>query len=119
MSKKVYCTAQFQPKPGQEKRLFETLQSLEPNTLREDGCLQYVVTRRLTTPFADGESFPIVFHEIWADIESFEAHCQRSEIQAFFQNCCLAEDGLAADWNVCAYSDEPADYDHPFKQSDS
>ena len=119
MSKKVYCTAQFEPKPGQDERLFQTLQALEPNTLREDGCLQYVVTRQIETPFAEGQSFPIVFHEIWADIESFEAHCQRTEIQNFFQTCCLAEDGLAADWNVCAYSDEPTDDHHPFIKSDA
>ena len=41
MSKKVYCIAQFQPKPGKEQALFQVLQGLEPNTLREDGCLQY------------------------------------------------------------------------------
>ena len=34
MSKKVYCSAQFLPKPGKEKALFKVLQSLEPNTLR-------------------------------------------------------------------------------------
>ena len=44
---------------------------------------------------------------------SFEAHCQRAEIKAFFESYCLAEDGLAAKWNVCVYSDEPADYDAP------
>ena len=38
MSKKVYCIAQFLPKPGQEQALFQVLQALEPNTLREDGC---------------------------------------------------------------------------------
>ncbi|MGL5502560.1 MAG: putative quinol monooxygenase, partial [Aeromonas veronii] len=43
MSKKVYCIAQFLPKPGQEQALFQVLQALEPNTLREDGCLQYRV----------------------------------------------------------------------------
>lgn len=50
MSKKVYCIAQFQPKAGKEKELFEILQSLEPNTLREDGCLQYIVTRHVNSP---------------------------------------------------------------------
>ncbi len=113
MSKKVYCIAQFLPKPGQEQALFAVLQSLEANTLREDGCLQYRVTRQIPSPFAEGKSFPIVFNEIWADLASFEAHCQRREIQTFFSRYCLAEDGLAADWNVCIYSDEPAGYDAP------
>ena len=64
MSKKVYCSAQFLPKPGKEKALFKVLQSLEPNTLREDGCIQYIVTRHITSPFAEGNSFPIAFNEL-------------------------------------------------------
>ena len=113
MSKKVYCIAQFLPKPGKEQALFQVLQGLEPNTLREDGCLQYRVTRHIASPFAEGESFPIVFNEIWRDMASFEAHCQRAGIKAFFERYCLADDGLAAKWNVCVYSDEPAGYDAP------
>ncbi|EOD55690.1 putative quinol monooxygenase [Aeromonas molluscorum] len=113
MSKKVYCIAQFLPKPGQEQALFAVLQGLEPNTLREDGCLQYIVTRQLASPFAEGESYPIAFNEIWRDNASFEAHCQRAEIKDFFERYCLAEDGLAAKWNVCIYSDEPEGYDAP------
>lgn len=113
MSKKVYCLAQFQPRPGKEQALFHLLQSLEPNTLREDGCLQYVVTRHIPSPFADGSSFPILFNEIWADMASFEAHCQRREIQNFFADHCQSEHGLVAAWNVCVYSDEPAHYDAP------
>ncbi|GGW53762.1 putative quinol monooxygenase [Alishewanella tabrizica] len=113
MSKKVYCIAQFLPKAGQEAALFKVLQQLEPNTLREDGCLQYIVTRQIQSPFAEGKSFPIVFNEIWADLASFEAHCQRSGIKQFFEQYCLAENGLAAEWNVCIYSDEPTDFDAP------
>ena len=106
MSSKVYCTAQFLPKEGKEAELYRVLQSLEPNTLREDGCIQYIVTRQIQSPFAEGKSFPIVFHEIWKDMASFESHCQREEISNFFERYCLAEAGLAADWNVCVYSDE-------------
>lgn len=113
MSQRVYCLAQFQPKPGKEAELFRVLQSLEPNTLREDGCIQYRVTRQITSPFAEGESFPIVFNEIWQNMAMFEAHCQRKEIVDFFQHYCLAEDGLAEKWNVCVYSDEPEQYDAP------
>lgn len=113
MSSKVYCLAQFKPKQGQENALFKVLQSLEPNTLREDGCLQYRVTRHIASPFAEGDSFPIVFNEIWQDMQAFEAHCQRTEIVNFFETYCLAEDGLAESWNVCVYSDEPNEYDQP------
>lgn len=113
MSQRVYCIAQFQPKPGQTSALFKVLQALEPNTLREDGCLQYRVTRQIQSPFADGKSMPIAFNEIWQDMPSFEAHCQRREIVEFFETQCQAETGLVADWNVCVYSDEPEDYDAP------
>jgi len=113
MSKKVYCIAQFQPKAGKEQELFAVLQGLEPNTQREDGCLQYTVTRHVESPFAEGKSFSIVFNEIWADMPSFEAHCQRQEIKSFFEKYCAADDGLAAEWNVCVYTDEPLDFDAP------
>ena len=63
--------------------------------------------------FAEGNSFPIAFNEIWADMASFEAHCQRQEISDFFATYCQAEDGLAEDWNVCIYTDEPEDFDAP------
>ncbi len=113
MSKKIYCLAQFQPKPGKTDELFEVLKALEPNSYREDGCIQYTVTRHIANPFAEGTSFPIVFNEIWQDQASFEAHCQRKEIVEFFETQCVAEDGLVADFNVCVYSDEPAEYDRP------
>lgn len=113
MSQKVYCLAQFLPKAGKEAELFKVLQSLEPNTLREAGCIAYRVTRQIQSAFADGQSYPIVFNEVWQSMAHFEAHCQRQEIVGFFQRYCLAEDGLVEKWNVCVYSDEPADYDAP------
>ena len=88
----------------------EVLEGLEP-VRRRPGM--YTDTRHIQSPFAEGESFPIVFNEIWRDMASFEAHCQRAGIKAFFERYCLADDGLAAKWNVCVYSDEPADYDAP------
>jgi quinol monooxygenase YgiN len=105
MTKRVYCIAQFLPKPGKLDELFGVLQSLEPNTLREDGCLQYIVTRHVENPNADGETYPLVFNEIWADMEAFDRHCQNAQIQNFFQKECIEEDGLVEKWNVCVYSD--------------
>ncbi|MBJ7550229.1 putative quinol monooxygenase [Marinomonas ostreistagni] len=113
MSSTVYCIAQFLPKEGKEQELFKVLQSLEPNTLREDGCLQYRVTRHIPSLFAEGKTFPLAFNEQWANMAAFEAHCQRKEIAAFFEQYCQAEDGLAADWNVCIYTDEPEEFDAP------
>ena len=63
MSSKVYCIAQFEPKAGKTAELFKVLQALEPNTLREDGCIQYRVTQHISSPFAQGKSMPIVFKE--------------------------------------------------------
>ncbi len=114
MSKKIYCIAQFRAKPGRENELFSVLQALEPNTLREDGCLQYVVTRHIENPFATGKTdYPIVFNEIWADKRHFEAHVARKEIVRFFEHQCLDPDGLVEAYNVTVYTDEPRDYDAP------
>ena len=106
MSKRLYCIAQFTPKEGKFDQLFETLKALEPDSLREDGCVYYRVTKQISNPFAEGESMPIVFQECWESVEAFEEHCQRKEIVEFFESECLAEDGLVADYNVTAYSDE-------------
>jgi len=106
MSSKVYCIAEFLPKEGQEQALFEALRALEPQTLREDGCLHYRVTRQIASPFAEGKGFPIVFNECWSDIDAFELHCQKDYIVRFFNDFCLSEKGLAADWNVRIFSDD-------------
>lgn len=82
------------------------LQSLEPNTLREEGCLSYRVTKHIQNPFATGESMPIVFNESWASVEDFERHCQRQEIVEFFERECLSDNGLVKAYNVTAYMDE-------------
>ncbi len=110
MSSKVYCIAQFLPKEGKEAALFKVLQDLEPNSTRENGCIQYTVTRQLVSPYAEGKSFPIAFNEIWASNAAFEQHCERAEIKHFFETQCIAETGLVADFNVCVYTDEPAHF---------
>lgn len=106
MSKKIYCIASFEAKENKEQELLEVLQSLEPKTLREDGCLQYIVTKHISHPNAMGKSFPIVFNEIWESKEAFELHCNKEYITSFFQKHCVDEDGLVKDFNVTVYSDE-------------
>jgi len=113
MSQKIYCLAQFKPRQGREEELFRRLQALEPDTLREEGCLQYIVTRHIRSPFAEGESYPIVFNEIWQDRYAFEAHCARRAIVEFFQSECVDPDGMVEAHNVCIYTDEPLQYDAP------
>jgi len=106
MSKILYCIAQFTPKKGKFDELFKTLKALEPDTLREEGCLRYRVTKQITNTFAEGTSMPIVFNEAWATVEDFERHCQREGIVDFFEKECLSEDGLVEAYNVTAYHDE-------------
>ncbi|HHD78876.1 MAG TPA: antibiotic biosynthesis monooxygenase [Epsilonproteobacteria bacterium] len=106
MSKILYCIAQFTPRPGKFESLFQTLKALEPDTLREEGCLSYRVTKHIHNAYAPGKSMPIVFHESWASVEDFERHCQRKEIVAFFEKECLSEEGMVEDYNVAAYMDE-------------
>jgi quinol monooxygenase YgiN len=113
MSSKVYCLASFRPKAGKAEELFSVLQALEPNTLRENGCERYVVTRHMANPFAEGESFPLVFNEVWSSLNAFEAHCARKEIVEFFQRQCVDADGMVEAYNVCVYTDEPEAYDRP------
>ncbi|WP_022941608.1 putative quinol monooxygenase [Psychromonas hadalis] len=113
MSQKIYCIAMFKAKEGKEAQLFSVLQALEANSHREDGCIQYTVTRQIESSFAEGKSFPLVFNEIWKDKVAFEAHCQRKEIVDFFETHCVAETGLVKDYNVCVYSDQPEGYDAP------
>ena len=106
MSKILYCIAQFTAKEGKSDALFKTLKALEPDTLREEGCISYRVTKQIQNKFAEGASMPIVFNESWASVEAFEKHCQRKGIVDFFEKECLAEDGLVAAYNVTAYRDE-------------
>ena len=106
MSQTLYCIAQFTPKEGKGNALFDKLKSLEPDSLREEGCLYYRVTKKIENPYAAGNSMPIVFHEAWKSTEAFERHCQRKEIVDFFEKECLSQDGMVAAYNVTAYHDE-------------
>ncbi len=104
MAQELYCIAQFTPKEGRLEELYSKLKALEEESRKEDGCIQYIITRHTPNDFADGESAPLVFNEIWKDKKSFEDHCQREEIQNFFQSECLDENGSALKWNVCTYT---------------
>ncbi|MFA7083619.1 MAG: antibiotic biosynthesis monooxygenase [Arcobacteraceae bacterium] len=106
MSKKIYCIASFKPKEGKLEELFKILQALEPKTLREDGCVQYLATKHISHPNATGTSFPLVLNEIWASKEAFELHCARDFIADFFQTHCIDKNGLVEEFNVCTYEDE-------------
>lgn len=113
MTSKVYVLAQFKPKQGKEAELFEILKALEPDSYREEGCLQYVLTRQIDHPSAGRNDYPIVFNEIWTDADAWTAHGRRKQILEFFQSQVEADSGLVEDALVTAYSDEGYYYDKP------
>ncbi len=106
MSKTIYCIAQFTSKKGKFDELFARLKALEPKTRAEKGCISYILTKHIKTPFATGDSMPIVFNESWDNIESFEKHCQADDIVEFFQSECIDTNGLVKAYNVATYTDE-------------
>ncbi|CAM3886290.1 MULTISPECIES: putative quinol monooxygenase [Shewanella] len=113
MSTRVFVIAQFRPKAGKAAELFEVLKALEPDSLREQGCIQYILTRQIDHPSASRTDYPIVFNEIWTDGESWAAHGRRQQIQHFFETQVSAPDGLVDDAIVTAYTDEGYEYDAP------
>lgn len=113
MTTRVYVLAQFQPKVGKEAELFEVLKALEPDAYREQGCVQYMLTRQIDHPSASRNAYPIVFNEIWQDADSWSAHGRRKQIQHFFETQVKADSGLVKDAIVTAYTDEGYEYDKP------
>ena len=113
MSNRVYVLAQFKPKEGKEAELFEILKALEPDSYREEGCLQYMLTRQITHPSATNNEFTIAFNEIWESPEAWSAHGERQQIKHFFESQVQAETGLVADVLVTAYTDEGHNFDKP------
>lgn len=96
----IYCTAEFQAKPGKEEELFAVLKALEIPTHKEKGCIQYKVMRKKENPFATGIHYGILFNEIWESVEIFEKHCNMPYITQFFEKECLSENGLVEKFNV-------------------
>lgn len=113
MTSRVYVLAQFKPKEGKEAELFEVLKALEPDAYREQGCIQYMLTRQIDHPSATRNDYPIVFNEIWENAAAWSAHGRRKQIQHFFETQVKAENGLVADAIVTAYSDEGHNFDAP------
>ncbi len=113
MTNRVYVLAQFKAKEGKEAELFEVLKALEPDSYREEGCIQYMLTRQIDHPSASRNEFTIVFNEIWESPEAWAAHGERKQIQHFFESQVQAETGLVDDVIVTAYSDQGENYDSP------
>lgn len=103
---KVYVIAQFKAKLGKEQQLFDVLKALEPGSRAEEGCLQYILTRQIDHPSATRSDYTILFNEVWADAASWTAHGERQEIKDFFEQHVVDANGLVADAQVTAYTDE-------------
>jgi len=113
MTTRVYVLAQFKAKEGKEEALFNILKALEPDAYREEGCIQYMLTRQISHPSATNNEYTIVFNEIWKDAQSWSAHGRRMQIQHFFETQVKAESGLVDDAIVTAYTDEGHNFDAP------
>lgn len=113
MTSRVYVLAQFKAKKGKETALFDILKALEPDSYREKGCIQYMLTRQIKHPSATNNDYTIVFNEIWEDAEAWAAHGRRKQIKHFFESQVQAESGLVEDAIVTAYSDEGEHFDAP------
>lgn len=106
MQETIFCIAQYQPKKNCEERLLNALRSLEEGSRKDPGCIQYVTTQRIASPFAEGSCLPIAMQEIWSSIEDFESHCQTKPIKEFFQNECISPDGSVESWDVSIFKGE-------------
>lgn len=113
MTTRVYVLAQFKAKEGKEEELFDVLKALEPDAYREEGCIQYMLTRQISHPSATNNEYTIVFNEIWKDAQAWSAHGRRKQIQDFFETQVKAESGLVEDAIVTAYTDEGHNFDAP------
>jgi quinol monooxygenase YgiN len=113
MTTRVYVLAQFKAKKGKEEELFNILKALEPDAYREEGCIQYMLTRQISHPSATNNEYTIVFNEIWKDAQAWSAHGRRKQIQHFFETQVKAESGLVDDAIVTAYTDEGLNFDAP------
>ena len=85
MSHSVYVIAEFLPRQNHEQELFELLNNLAAQTLKnEKGCLSYLVTRQVLHPGAQGVSkYKIVSIEEFSDKSAFENHCSASYVIDF------------------------------------
>lgn len=114
MSSRIYVIAQFKAKAGKEAELFEVLKALEPDSYREQGCIQYTLTRQIDHPcITERNEFSIVFNEIWQDAAAWQAHGNRAQIKQFFEEQVQNPEGLVDDVKVTAYTDEGENYDAP------
>jgi quinol monooxygenase YgiN len=76
MSRPVHVLATFQAKPGKEREAEAILQGLIGLSLREEGCLHYLLYRRLDRPGT------FYFVEEWRSSADFRKHTASPHLSA-------------------------------------
>ena len=74
----LVCIAKFIAIPGEVEQLIKNLHALIPVTLQEGGCIRYELNQSI-----DDEN-SLTFIEKWFDEKTFNAHCDKPYITAFF-----------------------------------
>ncbi|MFZ4169095.1 putative quinol monooxygenase [Enterobacter ludwigii] len=82
----IHCVARFLAKSGKIDELVESLRKLIPDTLSEDGCIGYDLTREIQYPGSHGEKWDVCLIEQWKSREDFELHCAKPYITHFFES---------------------------------
>jgi quinol monooxygenase YgiN len=77
-TKQVTLSVEMRAKPGKEVALKQTLLSLVGPTLKEEGCINYILHEDPQDPAN------FLFYENWTSAEALEAHKATPHISAFF-----------------------------------
>jgi len=76
MSRPVHVLATFQANPGKEKSVEEMLEGLVDPTHQEEGCISYILQRRIDKP---GTFYMI---ETWRSTADFRNHLASAHLSA-------------------------------------
>lgn len=80
----IHCVARFLAKSGKVDELVERLRKLIPDTLSEDGCIGYELTREIQYTGSHGEKWDVCLIEKWKSRVDFDLHCTKPYITHFF-----------------------------------
>lgn len=80
----IHCVARFQAKSGKVDELVESLRKLIPDTLSEEGCIYYELTREMQYSGSHGEKWDVCLIEQWKSRADFDLHCAKPYITHFF-----------------------------------
>jgi quinol monooxygenase YgiN len=82
----IHCVARFLAKSGKVDELVESLCKLIPETLAEEGCIGYDLTREMQYSGSHGEKWDVCLIEKWKSRADFDLHCAKPYITHFFES---------------------------------